>query len=257
MKYTYCIASEAHYPNYTKRVKENSLKSYFNLELDKKNIPYYISTNRIQDFDEFKDHPTVKIIDINEARRDVPESFNYELYPDDPTGIYPARYPWNMRRFLVRRAGLDGLCGCYVIDADSVSHPSISKDNFVDHMDKIYEPKVCGSNAAIFKYSPGSTFEVFARHDAYIKHFGFTFTPDQYTTIDGPAMFFMGETSQDLINLYEKWNFFALFGYKKEFGFGCESNFHTNLSFTFPSVGFTVKEKPLPFYPEHHYEDRY
>lgn len=257
MSYNFCFASEAHYPNYTKRIKTNSLKAYLDLELDKQDIPYYISTNRPQDFDEYKDNKMVRICDVNELRKDVPESFTYELYPEDPTGIYAARYPWNMRRFLVRQAGLDGYSGCYLFDADSVNHINIDKDNIIPHIESFYEPKVVGTNQAIFKYEPGTKFEVFKYHDLYIKHFNLTFTIEQYTTVDGPGMFFMGESPKDLLDIYEKWNFYTIFGYKQEFGFGCNSNFHTNLSFTLPAVGFTVKAKPCPFYPEHHFEDRY
>ena len=43
----FCFLSEAHYPNYTRRLKEFNLKRYLELGL---NIPFYISTNRPEDF---------------------------------------------------------------------------------------------------------------------------------------------------------------------------------------------------------------
>jgi hypothetical protein len=257
MSSKYCIAVEATYPNYIKRSKTNVISSYLNLELDKQDISLYILTNDVNEYKEYSNNSKIKLFDVNEIRKDVPESLQYELYPEDPIGIYPRLYPFNVRRFLVRQAGLDGYCGCYCVDADVVAHPSISKEMVINHMNNLYEPKVLGTNAAVFRYEPGSRAEVFQFHDKYIKHFNFNFTDRQYDIPDGPSMFFMGEKPQDLLDVFEKWNYFAILGYRKDLGEGPESLIYANLSFSLPQLGFTTKEKPLIFYPDHHYEDRY
>lgn len=257
MKYPFVLAVEATYPNYIKRSKTNCIKSYLALELDKQNVPLYILTNDINEYAEYRDISAIKVFDVNEIRIDFPESLAYETYPEDPTGIYPAKYPFNVRRFLVRQAGLDGFCGCYCVDADVVLHPSVDKSSVLKYLEGLYEPKTLSTNAAIFRYEPGSRAEVFQYHSRYIERFNLNYTDEQYNVPDGPSMFFMGETPQDLLNIFNKWNYFAILGYKKEAGYGPESLLYANLSFTLPQLGFITREKPLIFYPDHHYEDRY
>jgi hypothetical protein len=257
VKQKFCFATEVTYPNYTKRVKLNILSDFFKFELDKKGFVYFIATNRPQDFEEYKDHASVKIFHIEDLRKDVPESAVHELYPEDPRGLYPSKYPWNMRRFLLKKAAEEGYSGCLYIDADLKVMQHMDADSLYNSLVNVYESNVVGTNSAIFFYANKTPDDVFNHHDAHISHFNLQFQPEQYNTLDGPVQFFMGATPADLMNMYEKWNFFALFGYKKEHGFGYGNNKHGNLSFAIPSAGFTLKFISLPIYPAHCQEDRY
>ena len=49
-----CFVLDTHYPNYTKRLKTTSLKNYIDLNLQEFGIHFLISTNRPQDFEEYK-----------------------------------------------------------------------------------------------------------------------------------------------------------------------------------------------------------
>jgi hypothetical protein len=87
-----CFVLDTHYPNYTKRLKTTSLKNYIDLNLQEFGIHFLISTNRPQDFEEYKSE-YIHIFDINELRKDNEISLKYEIFPEDPTGIYPAKFP--------------------------------------------------------------------------------------------------------------------------------------------------------------------
>lgn len=257
----FCFATEATYSNYTKRIKENILGDYFYFELDKKNIPYIISTNRPQDFEEFKDHATVKVFNINDLRADVPESFDYELYPDDPSGLYPSKYPWNARRFTLRKAAQLGYNSCYYFEADMRVNRGLNFDSesFFNFLNNIYSPNTLTTNTTIFRYKNLKPDDVFNFHDKYIDKFGYKFNPDQYDTVDGTLQFYMGETPDSLLNFFRVWNDIALFGYRNSAngGYGYKNNAHGVLSFTIPAANFTLRECGLPFYPDHHPDERY
>jgi hypothetical protein len=64
-----CFVLDTHYPNYTKRLKTTSLKNYIDLNLQEFGIHFLISTNRPQDFEEYKSE-YIHIFDINELRKD-------------------------------------------------------------------------------------------------------------------------------------------------------------------------------------------
>jgi len=257
----FCFATEATYPNYTRRIKENILGDYIRFELDKREIPYIISTNRPQDFDEFKGHPFIKVFSIDELRNDVKESFEYELYPEDPKGLYPSKYPWNARRFTLRKAAELGCNSCYYFEADmKVNHwLNLSNEEFFKILNEIYSPNTLTTNTTIFRYKNKRPDDVFNYHDKYIETFGYNFQPDQYDTVDGTLQFYMGESVDALMNFYKNWNELALFGYRNSVNgdFGYKNNAHAVLSFAIPASNFTLREHGLPFFPEHHFEERY
>ncbi len=257
----FCFATEATYPNYTKRIKENILGDYLHLELDKKNVPFIVSTNRPEDFGEFKDHPTVKIFHIDDLRKDAPESLEYELLPENPAGIYPSRYPFNTRRFTLKKAAELGCNSCYYFEADIKVNRGLNftSESFFNFLNDIYAPNTLTTNTTIFRYKNLKPDDVFNFHDQYIEKFGYNFKPEQYDTVDGTLQFYMGETCDSLLNFYNTWNDLALFGYRNAVngGYGYKNNAHGVLSFAIPAANFTLREYGLPFYADHHPDERY
>jgi hypothetical protein len=252
-----CFTTEVTYPNYVNRIKNSSLKWFLEKGLDKKNIYYYISTNLPNEFSEYKNNDNIKIFDIEELRKDHPISQQYELYPENPKGIYPSKYPWNMRRFIVDKAAQDGFNYVVYIDADNVAQENSTSDSIIESLYKNFEPNTVQTNSTIFKYKNKKPDDVFEHHNDYIKHFNLSFNIDDYDTIDGPCQVFMGETNKDVLRFVDNWHKLAEFGYKKEFGFGYGNNKHGVLSFVIPISNFKLKWNGFPFYPHHIKEDRY
>lgn len=252
-----CFATDVNYSNYTKRIQRNTLKGFLDRKLYDYDISYYISTNRPKDLEKYDNVKNVRIFDTNELRKSHEYSIQYELLPEDPTGIYPARYPWNLRRFVVEQAAKDGFDYIIYVDGDTVFHKHLSTEDIVNTIIRNYEPNTVKTNAAVFYYSKESTSEVFHLHPKYFEVLNREFKDEELHTMDGPCMVFIGENPEKILELTKVWHKFAEFGYKKEFGFGYESNFHGNLSFSIPISGFRVKSEAYPFYPDHVSEDRY
>jgi hypothetical protein len=252
-----CFATEVTYPNYVNRIKKSSLKNFLDKKLNELGIYYYISTNLPNNFEEYYENNNIKIFDIDFLRRDNLESKKYELFPEDPTGLYPSKYPWNSRRFIIEQAAKDGFNYIIYIDADTVFRPGINQIEFFTQIASKFEPNTVKTNSTIFKYSNRAPEDVFNYHDKYISHFGLNFKDDEYDTIDGPCQVFMGQTHEDILRFIYNWNEFTIFGYKKEFGYGYGNNKHGNLSFVIPLSNFKLKWENYPFYPNHVVEDRY
>ena len=251
-----CLISDSHYPNYTKRLKSNMLSLYENFGLGDLGIGFLISTNRPQDFNE-NYHENVKIFDIDELRKDYPISLSHEILPEDPTGLYPGRFPWNLERFILRKAGELGYNYVINFDSDVVLNMISSGQHFLDVLNSSYKENTLATNQALYYYTKGSQNEIFHLHDKYIQHFNMNFTEEQYTTLDGPVLAYMGKSSEEIIKFADLWNQFAEFGYKKEFGFGYGSIVCGNWSLTIPNSDLKLKWMELPFVPHHKYEDRY
>jgi len=252
-----CFATDVNYPNYTKRVQENTLKDFLDRKLYNHDISYYISTNLPKDLERYDNVNNVRIFDINTLRASHSYSLEYELLPDDPTGIYPARYPWNLRRFVIEQAAKDGFDYIIYVDGDTVFHKHVETDKIVNAIIAKYEANTVKTNAAIFYYSKESNSEVFHLHQKYFDVLDRNFKDEELHTMDGPCMIFMGETPENILELTNNWHKLSEFGYKKEFGFGYESNFHGNLSFSIPMSNFKLKSESYPFYPNHDPKDRY
>lgn len=250
-----CFATEVNYPNYVNRIKTSSLKDFIDKKLNEKNISYYISTNMPNNFGEYKNNESIKIFDINELRSD--ESKKYELLPENPTGLYPSKYPWNLRRTIIQKAAEDGFNYIIYIDADNVIGYNLNCEEIYNNIVHNYEPNTVQTNSSIFRYSNKKPDDVFQYHDNYIKHFGLTLQEEEYDTLDGPVQVFIGNTNDDIIRLTNLWEKFAIFGYKKDYGYGYDNNKHGNLSFVIPMSGFKLKWKNFPFYQNHKPEDRY
>ena len=249
------FATEVTYPNYCKRLQESALKYFIDYQLQQYNIAYYVSTNMPNEFDAIKNLDFVKVYDVD-SLRDTEESNKYEILPEDPRGLYPSKYPWNMRRYIIQKAAQDGYNYVIYIDADNVFHPMSSIDLY-NVLINNYEPNIVATNQTIFKYANKTPDDVFNYHDQYIKHFNVSFETDQYDTIDGPVQVFMGETNEDIVRLMKKWTELTIFGYSKPLGVGYGNNKHGNLSFAIPMSNFTLKWKGFPFYPHHVFSDRY
>jgi hypothetical protein len=252
-----CFATEVTYPNYVNRIKQSSLRCFIEKKLDELGVFYYISTNLPNNFEEYKNNDCIKVFGIDDLRKNNIESQKYELFPEDPTGLYPSRYPWNARRFIIEQAAKDGFDYIIYIDADTVFRPDLTTEEFYNQIISAYEPNTVKTNSTIFKYKSKSPEDVFNFHNLYIKHFNLNFEEDDYDTIDGPCQVFIGHTNQDILRLTSNWNKFAIFGYKREFGYGYGNNKHGNLSFVIPLSGFKLKWQGYPFYPNHITTDRY
>ncbi len=252
-----CFATEVTYPNYVNRIKLSSLKDFLEKKLNEFGISYYISTNLPNEFSEYDDNEYVKVFDVEDLRKDHIKSQEYELLPEDPTGLYPSRYPWNLRRFIIEQAAKDGFNYIIYIDADTQFQPQLSGVEIVDMLKVRYEPNTVKTNSTIFRFSNKTPDDVFNYHENYIKHFNLNFDVDDYDTLDGPCQVFIGKDNTDILKLTENWCHYTNFGYEKEYGFGYGNNKHGNLSFVIPLSGFKLKWESFPFYPNHKYEDRY
>jgi GR25 family glycosyltransferase involved in LPS biosynthesis len=252
-----CFATEVTYTNYTNRIKNSSLKCFLDQNLDEFEIFYYISTNLPDDLENYNNVRNVKIFDIDKLRENNFESKSYELFPENPIGLYPSKYPWNSRRFIIEQAAKDGFDYIIYIDADTIFNPNIDRVEFYKQIINSYEPNTVKTNSTIFRYVNKSPEDVFNFHNSYIDHFNLDYNVDDYDTLDGPCQVFIGETNEDILRLVKIWDDMTIFGYKKEFGFGYGNNKHGNLSFVIPMSGFKLKWSGFPFYPNHIIEDRY
>jgi hypothetical protein len=249
-----CFVLDTHYPNYTKRLKTTSLKNYFDCGLNENGVGFIITTNRPDDFEEYEKMGVI-VYDINKIRDDV--SLKYEVLPDNPLGIYPSGFPWNLERFGLKLAGELGYNIVINLDSDVVFNTLEDGKNFVNFINEIYEKNTVITNQAIFKYEKNSLSEIFHLHEKYKEHFNVSFEDCELDSLDGPVIIYMGESSDDIIRYSNTWNMLTNFGYKKEFGFGYEGIVCGNWSFCIPMSGFKLKWKSLPLTPHHNYGDRY
>ena len=252
-----CFASDVHYPNYTKRVQESSLKSFLDVELYKFDVHYYISTNRPSDLIHLDGKNNVKIFDVDFLRKDNKNSLEFEILPKNPIGTYPSTFPYNLRRFIIEKAALDGFDYIIFLDADVIFRKDFNGEFIFELIKSQYEPNKVKTNVHIFEYSIDSTSEVFSQHSQYLNKLDFDFSSCSLNTLDGPVMVFMGETNKDILKLIDVWHFITDFGYKKSFGFGYDNFFIANLSFVIPMSNFKLESCDFPFYPNHIFEDRY
>jgi hypothetical protein len=251
-----CFVLDTHYPNYTKRLKTTSLKNYIDLNLQEFGIHFLISTNRPQDFEEYKSE-YIHIFDIDQLRKDNETSLKYENLPEDPTGIYPTGFPWNIERFILKKAAEMGFNYIINLDSDVVFDERYSGLDIKNELDRVFEENTIATNQAIFIYEKNSQSEIFHLHNKYIEHFSLNFEEYQYNSLDGPVVMYMGKTPEDILRYYQNWNMLSDFGYKKEFNFGYEGIVCGNWSLSIPMSEFKLKWVGVPFTPHHKYEDRY
>ena len=249
-----CFVLDTHYPNYTKRLKTTSLKDYFEYGLNEMGIGFIITTNRPYDFEEYKEKG-VLVYDINEIRDK--DSLKYELLPENPIGIYPSRFPWNLERFGLKIAAELGYNIVINLDSDVVFNTKHDAISFVVFINKIYQENTIITNQAIFKYEKDSLNEVFYLHKKYIEHFNVNFNDNELNSLDGPIIIYMGKTNEDILRYFNTWNMLTTFGYKKEYGFGYEGIVCGNWSLSIPMSNFKLKWESIPLTPIHNYTDRY
>lgn len=250
------FATEVTYQNYCNRLKLSALKYYLDSGLSNFGIKYHISTNMPDEFNEYSGNSNIYIYNVNDLRKDCPESFAYEKLPEDPKGLYPAKYPWNLRRYIIKQAALSGSNYVIYLDADNI-FTSIETDYLYNILIDNYEPNIVSTNQCIFKYQNKAPGDVFEHHEMYIKHFNTNYSIEDHDTIDGPVQVFMGESSSDIVRFIDKWTELTVFGYEKPLGVGYGNNKHGNLSFVIPMSNFKLKWKNFPFQPNHIFSDRY
>jgi hypothetical protein len=248
-----CFLTEANYPNYVKRVKEYNIKRFLELGLD---IPFYISTNLKEEFSEYDNHPLIRVFDIEDLRKDNEKSKINEPLPSDPTGLYPARYPWNLRRFILRKAAEDGYLGLYFLECDTKVKDNVVREDVMKHLINLYEPNTIKSSSARFVYKhrhPSQ--ELFYNHKNYIDDLNLNFTEDDYDTLDGTNQLFFGENKESFLKFFDNWDFIADYGYEKSYGY--KTGYLSNLSFVIPMSNFKLIHTDTMFITNHVYEDRY
>lgn len=249
-----CFATEANYLNYTKRVKKYNIERFLRLGLE--NVPFYISTNLKKEFQEYESHELIKVFDINELRKDNVKSQTHELLPEDPTGLYPARYPWNLRRFIIRKAAEDGFDAVFFLECDTKVSENIDKDKLLNCLYNLYEPDTVKTSSSRFVYKtrhPGQ--ELFHLHEEYMRELNLNFTEDQLDTLDGTNQLFFGKNPQSLLKFLDNWDFMANFGYERSRGY--KTGYLSNLSFIIPMSGYRLVHTDTPFVTDHVFEDRY
>lgn len=251
-----CFVLDCHYPNYTKRLKTTSLKQYIDLSLHEEGIGFIITTNRPNDFSEYKDLG-ILVYDIDELRKNYKISLSHEILPENPTGIYPSKFPWNLERFGLNIAANLGYNIVINLDSDVLFNRNFEKGEFSLYMNYIFEKDVVKTNQAIFTYEKNSSNEIFHLHNKYIEHLNLSFEDFEYNSLDGPVIIYMGENNKRLNDFFDIWNKLSDFGYEKKFGYGYEGIVCGNWSLSIPMSGFRLKWSELPFVPHHHYEDRY
>jgi hypothetical protein len=254
MKHKICFVADCHYQNYTSRLKNSFLKKYIEYGVNNTGVDFIVTTNRPQDFEEYEKLGVI-ILDINKIRHD--SSLNYEILPENPKGIYPSGFPWNLERFGLKKAAELGYNIVINIDSDVVFNTEYDAKNLFKYLNNIFEKNTVITNQAIFKYQKGSTNEIFHLHSKYIEHFNLEFEDNQLDSMDGPVIIYMGETPEDIISFYEKWDELTNFGYKKDYGFGYENIVCGNWSLCIPMSKWKLKWVSLPLTPHHKYEDRY
>lgn len=251
-----CFVLDTHYSNYTNRLKQTSLKDYVEFGLHEMGVGFIITTNRPNDFLDYKKHG-VLVYDIQEIRKNDFKSMKYEILPDDPTGIYPSRFPWNLERYGLKLAGELGFNIVINLDSDVVFNTKENIKTFVNYINNIYQENTVVTNQAIFKYEKGSTNEIFYLHEKYIKHFNLNFEDYQYDSMDGPVIIYMGKTPEDILRYQKIWDDLTIFGYEKNFGFGYGGIVCGNWSLSIPMSQFKLRWESLPLTPFHNFGDRY
>lgn len=249
-----CFVSDTHYPKYVSRLKKHALNSYFKSGLDKLGVNYYISTNCVNDLNDIN-NANVKVFDIDILRANH-ESLNLEILPEDPTGIYPRWFPWNLERFIYKKAIEDGFDYIINLDADVLFKEVFdSPESMLSYLESLYELNVIATNQAIFSYKNRSPSEVFHLHEKYFSQFNITPDEDKLNSLDGPVVALMGN-QENLNKFVDNWDELTVFGYKKEYGYGYDTNVCGNWSLAIAMSDFTLKWKDFPFYPDHKVEDR-
>jgi hypothetical protein len=249
-----CFVLDTHYSNYTNRLKQTILKDFLEYELYKFGIGFIITTNQPENFKEYN-NKNIFIYNIDDIRDN--DSITFEVLPQDPTGIYPTNFPWNLERFGLKIAGEMGYNVVINLDSDVKFNSKIDAYNFLKKINDIYEENVVLTNQAIFKYEKSSQNEIFHLHDKYLSHFGLKFEDNELDSLDGPVIIYMGKSNEDIIRFFNTWNDLTIFGYKREFGFGYGGIVCGNWSLCIPMSNFKLKWKDVPFTPHHKYEDRY
>ena len=252
-----CFATDVNYPNYTKRIQTSSLKFFIDKKLYDYDISYYISTNMVEDLIHLDGINNVKIFDNSELRKNNLSSLEFEKLPEDPNGIYPSKYPWNIRRFVIEQAANDGFNYIIYIDSDTILKENIESDEIYNQIISKFENNHVKTNNSIFEYSKESNAEHFSQHSNYIDYFKKEFNDYELNTLDKPCMVFMSDDSKNIIELINNWHNLTEFGYVKQNGFGYGNNVHANLSFVIPLSNFKLKFDNFPFFPNHNVEDRY
>lgn len=249
-----CFATEANYLNYTNRVKKYNIDRFLRLGLE--NIPFYVSTNLKNEFKEFEGHNIIRVHDVNELRKNNEKSLKYEPLPENPKGLYPAYYPWNLRRFIIRKAAEDGYDAVFFLECDTKVSEHVDKSRLMEMLEKLYEPNTVKTSSSRFVYKghhPGQ--ELFHLHKEYIQELGLNFGEDQYDTLDGTNQLFFGENPKSLLKFLDNWDFIANFGYERPRGY--KTGYLSNLSFIIPMSGYRLIHTETPFVTEHVFEDRY
>lgn len=248
----FCLLSEANYPNYIKRIQQYSIPRFLESNLQ---IPFYISTNNKSLFAKYDNHPLIKVYDIEDLRQNDCDSQRYELLPDDPTGLYPARYPWNLRRFILQKAIQDGYIGLFFIECDTKLYPDLDSTQLTNLLENLYEPNTVKTSSARFCYKNRSPSCVFDYHDKYISDLGLIFNDEDYDSLDGTNQIFFGKDTESLLKFIDNWHFICKYGYEKDYGY--RSGYLSNLSFVIPMSNFKLIHTETPFITEHIFEDRY
>lgn len=249
-----CFVLDTHYPNYTNRLKQTSLKDYLECGLNEMGVGFVITTNRPYDFEEYK-QKNIYVYDINQIRNET--SLKYEVLPEDPTGIYPSKFPWNIERFGLKIAGELGYNIVINLDSDVVFNTKHDATNLIEIINNLYQKNTILTNQAIFIYEQNSLNEIFYLHNKYKEHLNLEFEDYKFNSMDGPVIVYMGETPNDILRFFNTWDKLVEFGYKKELGFGYENIVCGNWSLSIPISQFELKWSGLPFTPHHRYEDRY
>jgi hypothetical protein len=143
------------------------------------------------EFSEYESNEYIKVFDVENLRKENIKSKELELLPEDPTGLYPARYPWNLRRFIIEQAAIDGFDYILYVDADNQFHLHLTGEQIFNELKQKYEPNTVKTNSAIFRYSNKAPHDVFNYHDDYIKYFNLNYNIDDYDTLDGPCQVFI------------------------------------------------------------------
>ena len=248
-----CFLTEANYPNYVKRVKDYNIKRFLELGLD---IPFYISTNLKEEFSEYENHPLIKVFDIEDLRKDNEKSKINEPLPEDPSGLYPARYPWNLRRFILKKAAEDGSLGLYFLECDTKIKDGVTKEDVMNHLLNLYEPNTIKTSSARFVYKHRyPTQELFYYHQKYIDDLNLNFSEDEYDTLDGTNQLFFGESRESFDKFFNNWDYIVDYGYEKSYGY--KTGYLSNLSFVIPMSNFKLIHTDTMFVTNHVYEDRY
>ena len=146
-----CFATDVNYPNYTKRIQTSSLKFFIDKKLYDYDISYYISTNMVEDLIHLDGINNVKIFDNSELRKNNLSSLEFEKLPEDPNGIYPSKYPWNIRRFVIEQAANDGFNYIIYIDSDTILKENIESDEIYNQIISKFENNHVKTNNSIFE----------------------------------------------------------------------------------------------------------